>query len=112
MTTYYNSSTTATERKPSNSCGPTKCVKYTNWLSEYRRPISRHPCKHDESTRHPDDGQRAKAKVQYYLGAFVGYFLYLYLLLRYGKATAARLYDSSYQSESHARYCASMVHAS
>ncbi len=53
-----------------------------------------------------------KAKVQYYLGTFVGYFLfiyiclYLYSFLQYGKETAKRLYDSSYRSEAYIRYSA------
>ncbi len=53
----------------------------------------------------PLDGNAAKAKIQYYLGAFLGYFLfiyiclYLYSFLRYGNDTATRLYDSSYQSQ-------------
>ncbi len=53
----------------------------------------------------PLDDKVAKAKIQYYLGAFVGYFLsiyfclYLYSLLRYGNNTATKLYDTSYQSE-------------
>ncbi len=54
----------------------------------------------------------ARAKVQYYLGAFVAYFLviyiclYLYSFLRYGKLTATQLYDASYQSEVHMKHCA------
>jgi hypothetical protein len=51
----------------------------------------------------------AKAKIKYYLGAFMGYFLavyiclYLYSFLRYGKLTATQLYDTSYQSDTHVR---------
>ena len=57
----------------------------------------------------PLNGEEAKAKIKYYLGTFVGYFLaiyiclYLYSFLCYGKLTATRLYDSSYQSELHVR---------
>ncbi len=57
----------------------------------------------------PLDDKVAKAKIKYYLGAFMGYFLaiyiclYLFSFLRYGKLTATRLYDSSYQSELHVR---------
>ncbi len=57
----------------------------------------------------PIDDKVAKAKIKYYLGAFMGYFLaiyiclYLYSFLRYGKFTATRLYDSSYNSELHIR---------
>ena len=55
----------------------------------------------------PLDNRVAKEKIQYFLGAFVGYFLsiyiclYLYSLLRYGKHTSGRLYDTSYQSDTH-----------
>ena len=48
----------------------------------------------------PLDSKVAKAKVKYYLGTFVGYFLsifvclYLYSFLRYGKILATKLYDS------------------
>ena len=55
----------------------------------------------------PLDYRVAKEKVQYFLGAFVGYFLsiyiclYLYSFLRYGKHTTGRLYDTSYQSDVH-----------
>ncbi len=58
------------------------------------------------------DAEVTKAKVQYYLGAFVGYFLsiyiclYLYSFLRYGNATARKLYDDSYQSDAYTRYSA------
>ncbi len=53
----------------------------------------------------PLDSRVVKEKINYYLGTYVGYFLsiyiclYLYSFLRYGKATATRLYDTSYQSE-------------
>ncbi len=55
----------------------------------------------------PLDDQVAKAKIQYYLGAFVAYFLsiytflYLYSFLRHGNDTAKKLYDASYQSEAY-----------
>ena len=57
----------------------------------------------------PLDSEVAKVKVRFYLGAFVGYFLtiyiclYLYSLLRYGKFTARKLYDASYHSEEYIR---------
>ena len=57
----------------------------------------------------PLDDQVAKAKIQYYLGAFVAYFLsiytclYLYSFLRHGNDTARKLYDASYQSEAYIR---------
>jgi hypothetical protein len=53
----------------------------------------------------PLDSEVARVKVKYYLGAFVGYFLtiyiclYLYSLLRYGNITARKLFDAAYQSE-------------
>ncbi len=56
------------------------------------------------------DGKVFKAKIQYYLGAFVNYFLsiyvllYLYSYLQYGKMTARKLYDASYQSEAYIRH--------
>jgi hypothetical protein len=55
----------------------------------------------------PLDDKVVEAKVKYYLGAFAGYFvslyicLYLYSFLRYGKNTATKLYDSSYKSDAH-----------
>ena len=55
------------------------------------------------------DSAVAKAKVRFYLGTFVGYFLaiyvclYLYSFLCYGKVTAAQLYDISYQSGANVR---------
>ena len=61
----------------------------------------------------PLDNRVAKAKIQYYLGTFVGYFLsiftclYLYSFLRYGKSSAAKLYDNSYQSKAYIRNSAS-----
>ena len=57
------------------------------------------------------DAEVAKVKVQYYLGAFVAYFLaiyiclYMFSFLRYGSITAMKLYDDSYQSEAHTIYC-------
>ncbi len=57
----------------------------------------------------PLDDKVAKAKIDYYLGAFMGYFLsiyiclYMYSFLRYGKTTATKLYDVAYQSESYIR---------
>ncbi len=54
----------------------------------------------------------AKEKIDYYLGTFVGYFVtiyvcfYLYSLLQYGKITATKLYDSSYQSEAYVQHSA------
>jgi hypothetical protein len=57
----------------------------------------------------PLDARVAKAKIQYYLGTFVGYFLGIFILLylfsftRLRKNTARQLYASSYQSYS--KYC-------
>ena len=55
----------------------------------------------------PLDPVIVRAKIQYFLGAFVAYFmfiyicLYLYSLLRYGKNTSSKLYATSYQSEAY-----------
>ncbi len=57
----------------------------------------------------PLSSEAAKEKINYYLGAFVGYFLsiyvclYLYSFLRYGRATATKLYDSAYQSSAYVK---------
>ncbi len=57
----------------------------------------------------PLDSRVAKAKIQYYLGTFVGYFLGIFILLylfsftRLRKNTVRQLYASSYQSYS--KYC-------
>ncbi len=54
----------------------------------------------------PLDARVTKAKVKYYLGAFVAYFLGIYMLLYLysftgvGKRIARRLYDSSFESHS------------
>ena len=53
----------------------------------------------------PMDNKGAMAKINFFLAAYVAYFLsiyvcmYLYSLLRYGKDTAVRLYDTSYHAK-------------